>query len=138
MNRVARRSERGSARLKFIIVVAIIAIVAYSGYQFIPVAYQAYQFRDLMQHDVDTAVALGRPMTALAGIPYSAVLFFKEQLTKSTAEYGIPANAVITPAQDDNRMEVRVQYIQPIEFPGFVYNYEFDHTAKSATFLSVK
>src|SRR6266511_1360052 len=127
MNRVARRSERGSARLKFIIVVAIIAIVAYSGYQFIPVAYQAYQFRDLMQHDVDTAVALGRPTS-----------WIKEQLTKSAAEYGIPANAVITPAQDNNRMEVRVQYIQPIEFPGFVYNYEFDHTAKSATFLSVK
>lgn len=127
MNKVARRCERGSARLKFIIVIAIIAIVAYSGYQFIPVAYQAYRFRDLMQHDVNTAVTLGRPTS-----------WITEQLTKSAAEYGIPANAVITPALADNRMEVRVQYTQPIEFPGFVYNYEFDHTAKSATFLSVK
>ena len=42
------------------IVVAIIGIVAYSGYQFIPVAYQAYQIKDLMQHDVDTAVGYGK------------------------------------------------------------------------------
>jgi hypothetical protein len=127
MKKVPRRSERGSARLKFIVVISIIAIVAYSGYQFIPVAYQAYQFRDLMQHDVETAVALGRPTS-----------WITEQLTKSAPEYGIPANAVITSAQNDNRMEVTVQYTQPIEFPGFVYNYEFDHTAKSSTFLSVK
>jgi hypothetical protein len=80
-----------------------------------------------MQHDVDTAVALGKPAD-----------WIKEQLVKSSPEYGIPADAVITPTQQDNRMEVRVQYTQPIEFPGFVYDYEFDHTAKSATFLSIK
>jgi hypothetical protein len=123
----SRRSERGGARLKFLVVVAIIACVAYAGYQFIPVAYQAYQLKDLMQHDVDTAVALGKPAS-----------WIQEQLVKSAPEYGIPAGAVITPTQDDNRLQVRVQFTQPIEFPGFVYNYEFDHTAKSSTFLSVK
>ena len=127
MNEMTRRSERGGARLKFIIVVAIIAAVAYAGYQFIPVAYQAYQIKDLMQHDVNTAVALGRPSS-----------WIREQLVKSSSEYGIPADAIITPTQQDNRMEVRVQYTQPIEFPGYVYKYEFDHTAKSATFLSIK
>jgi len=127
MNTVTRSSEGGGARLKFIIVVAIIAVIAYAGYQFIPVAYQAYQLKDLMQHDVDTAVALGKPAS-----------WIKEQLVKSSPEYGVPADAVITPTQEDNRMEVRVQFTQPIEFPGFVYNYEFDHTAKSATFLSIK
>ena len=57
---------------------------------------------------------------------------------KASQDYGIPANAIITPLQEDNRVQVRVQYTQPIEFPGFVYNYEFDHTARSSTFLSVK
>src|SRR2546422_11192121 len=123
MNTRARTSERGGARLKFILVVAIIAVVAYAAFQFIPVFFQAYQFKDLMQHDVDTAVALGHPPS-----------WVKDQLTKSTAEYGVPADAVITPAQQDNRMEVRAQYTQPVEFPGFVYNYEFDHTVRSATF----
>jgi hypothetical protein len=127
MSTKLRRSEQGGARLKFLIVVAIIAAVAYAGYQFIPVAYQSYQLKDLMQHDVDTAVALGKPTS-----------WIKEQLVKSSADYGIPADAVITPQQQDNRIEVRVQFTKPIEFPGFVYNYEFDHTAKSSTFLSVK
>jgi len=127
MNTVTRKSERGGARLKFIIVVAVIAAVAYAGYQFIPVAYQAYQIKDLMQHEVDTAIALGQPTS-----------WIRDQLVKSSPEYGIPADAIITPTQQDNRMEVRVQYTQPIEFPGFVYNYQFDHTAKSATFLSIK
>jgi len=127
MDAKAIRSEQGGARLKFLIVVAIIAAVAYAGYQFIPIAYQSYQLKDLMQHDVDTAVALGKPTS-----------WITEQLVKSSADYGIPSDAVITPQQQDNRMEVRVQFTRPIEFPGFAYDYEFDHTARSATFLSIK
>lgn len=127
INTVARNSERGSARLKFVIVVAIIGIIAYCGYQFIPVAYQAYQVKDSMQNYVDTAVAVGHPAT-----------WIRDQLVKKLPEYGVPANAVITPGPADNRMEVRVQYTLPVEFPGYTYDYEFDHTAKSATFLSVK
>lgn len=123
----ARTSERGSARLKFILVVAIIGVIAYCGYQFIPVAYQAYRIKDLMQHHVDAAVAMGSPAT-----------WVRDQLVKSFPEYGIPANAVVTSTQADNRMQVRVQYTVPVEFPGYTYNYEFDHTAKSSTFLSIK
>lgn len=127
MNTIARRSERGGARLKFLIVAAIIAAGAYAGYQFIPIAYQAFQLKDLMQHDVDTAVATGKSSA-----------WVQDQLVKSSEEYGIPANAVITPSQQDNRMQVRVQFTKPVEFPGFVYNYEFDHTAKSSTFLTIR
>jgi hypothetical protein len=127
MNQLANKSERGGARLKFLVVMAIILVGAYSAYQFIPLAYQSYQLKDLMQHDVDTAVALGKPAS-----------WVQDQLVKSSQEYGIPTNAVITPLQEDNRVQVRVQFNRPIEFPGFVYNYEFDHTARSSTFLSVK
>ena len=55
MNTRSRRSEQGGARLKFVIVVALIGVVAYAAVQFIPVFFQAYQIKDLMQHDVDTA-----------------------------------------------------------------------------------
>jgi hypothetical protein len=123
-----RSSERGGARLKFLIVAAIIASVAYEGYQFIPVFYLDYQLKDLMQHDVDSAVALGKPAD-----------WVKDQLVKNSADYSIPPNAVITPQLQENRMEVRVQFARPIEWcPGFTYDYGFDHTAKSATFLSIK
>lgn len=127
MNTKPRKSEQGGARLKFLIVAVIIACVVYAGYQFIPVLYRDYQIKDLMRNDVDAAAALGKPAT-----------WIKEQLVKNSAEYGIPADAVITTQVQDNRMEVRVQFSQPIDFPGFVYGHEFDYTAKSATFLSLK
>jgi len=123
-----RNSERGSARLKFLVVITLVAVGAYCAYQLIPVAYQSYQLKDLMQHDVDVAVAMGKPAS-----------WIQEQLVKSSAEYGIPSDAVITAGEEpDNRLQVRVQYKQVIEFPGYVYTYEFDHTAKSTTFLSIK
>jgi hypothetical protein len=124
---VPRSNERGSARLKFLLVMIIIAAVAYGGYVFIPVAYQAYLFKDLMQHDVDVAASQGYKPSWVG-----------EQLTKSLPEYEIPQDAIITPTQLDNRIAVRVQYTRPLEFPGYTYQYEFDHTAKSTPFISIK
>lgn len=119
-----RSSERGSAGLKFLIVMLIIGAGAYAGYLYIPVAYHAHGFQDLMQHYVDVASAEGKP-PAWAG----------EQIMKNFGEYEVPANALITPTKRDNRIEVRVQFVKPIEFPGYTYNYEFDHTATSTAFL---
>jgi Ca2+/H+ antiporter len=122
-----RSTERGSATLKFLIVMAIIGACAYAGYLYVPVAYHAHTFKDLMQHYVDVASAEGKP-AGWAG----------EQIIKNFGEYEVPANAVITPAKRDNRIEVRIQYVKPVEFPGYTYNYEFDHTATSTAFLDFK
>lgn len=127
MSNNGRTNERGSAGLKFIIVMAIIGVVAYVGYMFLPVAYQAYLFKDLMQHDVDVASSQGYPAT-----------WVKDQLVKSAPEFGVPADAVINPLQRDNRIEVNVQYVIPIEFPGYTYQYNFDYTVKSTAFLTIK
>lgn len=120
-----RCGERGSARLKFILFMAVLVSAAYAGYLYVPVAYEAYLFKDFMQSQVDKAGAFA----------YSTS-WLHEQLTKGAPEYGVPADAVVTPVQQDNRMTVRVQYRRPIEFPGYTYQYEFDHTAKSMNFLS--
>ena len=122
-----RSGERGSASVKFVIVMALMGACAYAGYLYIPVAYQANLYKDLMQHYADVAVAQGYPPSWAA-----------EQLLKSAPEYNIPTNAVITPAHRDNRVEVRVQYVKAIEFPGYTYNYEFDQTVKSTAFLAFK
>ena len=106
---------------------AIMGACAYAGYLYVPVAYQANMYKDLMQHYVDVAVSQGYPSSWVA-----------EQLVKSAPEYDIPTNALITPAQRDNRVEVRVQYVKVIEFPGYSYNYEFDQTVKSTAFLAFK
>jgi hypothetical protein len=122
-----KSNERGSARLKFIGVMLVLAVIAYVGYQYVPVAYDAYYFKDVMQNKVDMASTQG----------YETA-WVSDQLAKSKAEYHIPENAIITPARNDNRIEVRVQFTRPISFPGFTYNYEFDHTAKSTTFIMIK
>ena len=121
-----RSSERGSAGLKFLLVMLFLGACAYSGYLYVPVAYQAHAFKDLMQHYVDVASAEGK-RPAWVG----------EQLIKNFADYEIPADAVVTPNNRDQRVEVRVQYVKPIELPGYTYNYEFDYTAKSTAFLDV-
>ncbi len=122
-----RSSERGSGRLQFLIVMTIIVGTAYAGYLYIPVAYRAHSYKDLMQHYADVAGASGYP-PSWAG----------EQLMKNAPEYEVPTNAIITPVRRDDRIEVRVQFIKPIEFPGYTYNYEFDHTVKSTAFLAFK
>jgi hypothetical protein len=122
-----RKGEQGGARGNLLIFVVVAASLAYAGYLYIPVAYDAYLFKDLMQHNVDVAVTQG----------YQPA-WVQEQLTKSLAEYNVPPNAVITPSQRDNRVEVRVQFTRPISLPGYTYQYEFDHTARSTAFLTIK
>jgi len=118
-------SERGAARLNFIIVLIVVVVVVYAGYLYVPVAYQAYAFKDMMQIKADAAAAQGFDAN-----------WIRDQLVKSEPDYGIPSDAVITPVASEGRMEVRVQFTRPISFPGFTYNYEFDQTVKSGTFLA--
>jgi len=122
-----RSGERGSASVKFLIVMAIMGSIAYAAYLYLPVAINAVTYKDLMQHLTEVAATQGHPPSWLG-----------DQLAKSAPEYGIPADAVITPAIHDGRIEVRVEFVKVIEFPGYPYNYEFDYTAKSTAFLTFK
>ena len=120
-------SERGGARLKLIVAILVFVAVGYSLYLYVPVAIDAYYFKDAMQTKVDLAATQG-----------FEPVWITDQLEKSKAEFNVPPDAIITPSKSDNRLAVRVQFTRPISFPGFTYNYEFDHTAKSTTFLTIK
>ena len=122
-----RSGERGSANLKFLVVMAMLVALAYSGYLYVPVAYNAKAYTDLMQHYADLAAGTGQ-----------SAAWITEQLAKNGPEYDVPPDAVITCALKDSRMEIHVQFVREIEFPGYTYNYEFDRTVKSTAFLSFK
>src|SRR2546425_11188717 len=122
-----KQSEHGGARLKFTIAMVVFALVIYVGYMYIPVAVDSYYFKDVMQNKVDLAAAQGYDSS-----------WVKDQLTKLGPDYHVPPDAVITAGQKENRLEVRVQFIRPISFPGYTYKYEFDHTTQSGTFLIVR
>ena len=120
-------NEQGGARLKFIIFIAVFGLILYVGYMYIPVAIDAYYFKDVMQNKVDLAAAQGFDGN-----------WVREQLAKSGSEYHVPPEAVILPSTKENRVVVRVQFTRPIAFPGYTWNYEFDHTAQSGAFLTVR
>ena len=119
------RNEHGGARLKLVVFIIVFGVIIYAGYLYIPVAVDAYYFKDVMQNMVNQATAQG-----------SDPSWVRDQLIKSEPDYHVPPDAVITPSQQDKRVIVRVQFTRPISFPGYTYNYEFDHTAQSTTFLT--
>lgn len=120
------RGERGASRLSFLVVVAVIVVVVYAGYQIVPVMYNASLYKVYMQDTVDKAVATGKDQE-----------WVRAQLGSAGAEeYGVPQNPIIEMHVTDGRMVVRVRWVRPIVLPGYVYNYDFDHTVKSGKFLS--
>jgi len=106
---------------------AVIGATAYAGYLYVPVAFHAHTYTDLMQHYADVAATQGYQPSWAA-----------DQLLRNAPEYDVPANATITPVKRDDRVEIRVRYVRPIEFPGYTYNYEFDYTVKSTAFFTFK
>jgi hypothetical protein len=122
-----RHGERGSARVKFLVTMTLVVIAAYVGYQYVPVAFQSYQYKDFMQSSVDKGAALGKPSE-----------WVKEQLIKNGGEYGVPSNANISIQQNEGALMARVQFKRPIELPGYTYDYEFDKTVKSSSMWSIK
>ena len=119
-----RQGERGGARLKFLVTVCVLAIIAYAGYQYIPVAINDYQFKDYMQQSVDKAVALGKNSE-----------WVKTQLEASLANFNVPPDATITTVTRDGRLEATVQFTRPIQLPFYTYQYDFDHTVKSTDMM---
>jgi hypothetical protein len=120
-----RTNERGSARLNFLLLMAVIAAVAYAGYQYVPVAYQASQLKVFMQDTVNNAVVTDKNAA-----------WAEDQLRRSLANYGAPPNALVTVANRESRIEAHVQYTVPVPLMVTTYEYKFDHTTRSSNLLS--
>lgn len=129
----ATRNERGAARLKLIIVLAVVALVVYMGVQYVPVAYQSYSFKKFMDETAEKAAASSLPTEQKGS-------WVESQLRGSAKDYGVPPDAKITHVFQENQMAVTVQFTRPVNLvPGLLtIQYNFDHTAKSSTFLTPK
>jgi hypothetical protein len=123
----SRHTERGEARVKFLVTIVLLAVVAYAAYQYVPIAIRAYQFKDFMQQTVDKAAALGQGGE-----------WVKTQLKASYADFSVPPDATVNSTQRDGRMEVRVQFTRPIPLLFYTYQYNFDHTVKSTDMFTPK
>jgi hypothetical protein len=127
--RPRRRGEEGGSRLSFLLVVAVIALVGYAVYQYAPVAYDAFKYKDFMRETVDKAVYP----------PGQTVAWVESQLRAGAREYGLAAEDLTMDVRNvEGRIVARVQWTRPVKMPGFIYEYKFDHTARSTGFLNTK
>ena len=125
--RGARRAgEGGGARFNFLVVLLVIALAAYSAYNYAPVAYNAYLFKDHMQETVNRA----------AYPPGQSNEWVTQQLRTGLTEYNLPEDALITAQNEGGRIVARVKWTREIPLPGFIYHYNFDHSARSSGFIN--
>ena len=125
-----RHAERGSAGVKLVIALAILAFGAHAGYNYVPVAYDAAALKS----DMETAVLQGLAMPGKIN-PVDNV---KERIARSITLNNIPKDAIVDVKQVGNSITARVTYSQPVHimpFGLYTYNYGFDYTATPTGFL---
>lgn len=121
-----RGGELGASRAGFIALMAVLVAAGYVAYRVVPVMYNASLYKVYMQDTVDKAIATGKDQN-----------WVREQLGAVAAEdYGLPPTTRVETQLQEGRMVVRVRWTRPLEFPGYTYQYNFDHTVRSAKFLS--
>jgi len=125
MSLSAQSSQRGGARFNFVVVILLIALAAYSAYNYAPVAYNAYLYKDFMQETVNKA----------AYPPVKSNDWVRQQLAAAAREYDLPEDADIRVENEDGRISAHVTWTRPVQLPGYVYDYDFDHTVRSSGFI---
>ncbi|MBA2646956.1 MAG: hypothetical protein H0U81_09170 [Pyrinomonadaceae bacterium] len=122
-----RSGEQGGSRLSFLITLLIIAVAAYIAYQFVPIAYHASILKDSMQQAVDVGVATGKSPD-----------WVRTRLRSEADDHGAPPDALINVQQRDGHIEAHMRWTREIPLPGYIYQYNFDHVAKSNSLLSTQ
>ncbi|HJR06368.1 MAG TPA: hypothetical protein VJ842_03835 [Pyrinomonadaceae bacterium] len=123
--RTRRANERGGSRLNFLIVVVVVAAVAYAAYQYVPIAYQGSQLKVFMKDTVENAVVTDKDAK-----------WAEDQLRRSLPIYGAPPDALVTVVNRAARLEAHIEYTVPVPLVVTTYQYKFNHTVTSSTLLS--
>ncbi len=125
-----RESERGSAGVKFVIILVAIILFANAGLNYVPVAYNA----ESLKTEMSTAVLQG---LAISG-KLNPVDNVKARIAKAIVQNDIPADAVVDVKQSGNALTAHVTYSKEVNilpFGMYKYVYKFDHTATPTGFL---
>ncbi len=118
----AQQSAYGGARLNFLVVLTILIVVGYVGYQLVPVYYRATLLETFMQDTANNAGALSK-----------SPAWVEQQLRANADDYGLPADTLIETTTQAGRVQIHVKFFHAIPLMVTVYQYKFDHTVKSTT-----
>ncbi|MEQ1923291.1 MAG: hypothetical protein ABL952_12355 [Pyrinomonadaceae bacterium] len=132
MNSLAehRESERGSAGVKFVVILVALILFGNALLNYVPVAYNA----ESLKTEMSTAVLQG---LAISG-KLNPVDNVKARIAKAIVTNDIPADAVVDVKQAGNALTAHVTYSKEVNilpFGMYKYTYKFDHTATPTGFL---
>lgn len=125
-----RESERGSAGVKFVVVLGGLLLLAHAAFNYVPVAYSAESIKTDMQTAVVQGLALPGKLNPVENV--------KARIAQSATKNEAPPNVFIDVKQNGNAITARVVYSKPVSllpFGIFTYTYTFDHTATPTGFL---
>ena len=125
-----RRSERGGAGVKALLVIVVLLLAAHAGFNYVPVAYDGENFKQEMQTAVVNGMALPPSVKPIDSIT--------KRIKRAAADNGVPADAVMEVTPVGNVVQAHVTYSKQVgllPFGLYNYTYNFDYTAKPAGYL---
>jgi hypothetical protein len=63
-------------------------------------------------------------------------LWVESQLRAAARDNGLPPDVRLDVQNESGKIVAHVQWTEPVRLPGYVYQYRFDHTAKSSGFIN--
>lgn len=125
-----RSSERGSAKIKFLLVIMVIAVAGNAGINYVPVAYEGAN----LKQEMDTAVVKG----LATGPRMNPVDVVKASLQKAIYENNVPADAFVEVKQTPGAVTAQIAYtknVAMLPFGIYTYKYDFNYVAIPTGYL---
>lgn len=117
-----RRSERGEGQAGCLFGLILLAIAAFIAYKVIPVKVKAAELRQEVIDDAKSAGTLNDDK-------------IRESILAKARENNLPVAADnIKIARANSEITVEVDYVVPIEFPGYTYRWHINHYAHNPIF----
>lgn len=125
-----RGSERGSAGIKALLVIMVLALIANAGIHYIPIAYNGASFKQ----EMDTAVVKG---LAAPG-QVKPIDIVKAHIQKAANDYSLPKETYIDVKPAGAVISAHVVYQQQVDllpFGLYRYKYDFNYVATPQGYL---
>lgn len=120
--RRSTRSQRGEGQLGCIFGLIVLLAAGYVAFKMIPVKVRAVELRDEI---VDTARSAGM---------YKEPQMRKKIMAKAE-ELELPLEpSDLVVRKGNNRVYIEATYTVPVEFPGYTYQWTFNHVAENPVF----
>ncbi len=110
-----RNTERGEGRLKFLLTLAVLALIIYAAMQFIPAYAYNLQMEDAARQIITQA--------ALQNMREGEV---RIRLVEKAIQYQLPDDTKIELARNGKRVSARITYTKLIRLPYYTYYWPFE------------